>query len=158
MSNAPPVGVKGTLLLCDFAQAAEGKLYILGGGWSKAVSWGQPVNMSLAVKLDIPWHLANTKLPFEIALVTEDGEQVVNPAVGQPIRGDGQMEVGRPPGLTPGTALDATMAIPMFGLQLGHGTYRWELKVLGDLVQTATFEVVPPPPGFVIPATAPPRT
>jgi len=156
VSDAPPVGVKGTLLLCDFAQAVGGKLYILGGGWSKAISWGQPVNMTLAVKLDIPWHLANTKLPFEIALLTEDGTAVTNPAIEQPVRGDGQMEVGRPPGLTPGTALDATMAIPMFGLQLPHGTYRWEFKVSGHLVQTVVFEVVPPPPGFVIPPVAPP--
>jgi hypothetical protein len=156
VSDAPPVGVKGTLLLCDFAQAVGGKLYILGGGWSKAVSWGQPVNMTLAIKLDIPWHQANTKLPFEIALQTEDGTPVTNPVVGQPIRGDGQIEVGRPPGLTPGTALDATMAIPMFGLQLAHGTYRWELKVAGQLVQTVTFEVVAPPPGFVIPPISPP--
>jgi hypothetical protein len=156
VSDAPPVGVKGTLLLCDFAQAVGGKLYILGGGWSKAISWGQPVSMTLAIKLDIPWHLANTKLPFEIALLTEDGTPVTNPAVGQPVRGDGQMEVGRPPGLTPGTGLDATMAIPMFGLQLAHGTYRWELKVSGHLVQTVVFEVIPPPPGFVIPPVAPP--
>jgi hypothetical protein len=156
VSDAPPVGVKGTLLLCDFAQAVGGKLYILGGGWSKAVSWGQPVNMTLAIKLDIPWHLANTKLAFEIALLTEDGKQVVNPSVGQPIRGEGQIEIGRPAGLTPGTALDATMAAPMFGLQLPHGSYRWELKVSEQLVQTVSFEVVPPPPGFVIPPMPPP--
>lgn len=154
MSLAPESGLKGTLMLCDFAQAIGGKLYILGGGWSKAISWGQPVNMCLAVKLDIPWHQANTKLTFALVLVTEDAQPVRNPA-GQPIRGDGQFEVGRPPGLTPGTPLDATMAIPMFGLPLAHGSYRFELTVGGELVQTVSFEVIPPPPGFVVPVPPP---
>ncbi len=144
-----------TLLLCDFAQEVGGKLYILGGGFSKAYSWGQPVNMFLAIKLNIPWHMANQKLKFSLALVTEDDEPVLGLG-GPPIRADGELEAGRPPGLTPGSMLDAGMVVPMFGLQLKHGAYRWEMKLDGELIQTVVFEVLPPPPGFVIPQAAQP--
>jgi hypothetical protein len=141
-------------MLCDFAQEVGGKLYVLGGGFSRCYSWGQPVNMCLAIKLELPWHSANTKIKFAVSLVTEDGKPVPNP-MGVPIAAEGQLEAGRPPGLAPGTALDAALAIPMFGLQLSHGGYRWELSVDDELIQWAPFQVVPPPPGFPIPQRAP---
>lgn len=111
----------------------------------------------LAIKLEFPWHLANQKLKIALALMTQDDEPVLGKG-GPPIRADGEIEVGRPPGVTPGSSLDTAMVIPMFGLQLKHGTYRWELKVDSDLIQTVTFEVIPPPPGFVIPQQVPPPT
>jgi len=150
--SVPPNEVKAVLLLCDFAQEVGGKLYILGGGISKSISWGQPVSMSLAIKLSVPWTLANRKLKFQLGLVTEDGHPVHVPGGGPQIGANGQFEVGRPLGLTPGSPLDGSLAVPMFGMQLTHGTYRWELKIDDALVQTATFEVIPPPPGFVIPS------
>lgn len=142
-------------MLCDFAQEVGGKLYILGGGFSRVYSWGQPVNMFLAIKLYLPWHMANQKLKFSLALVTEDDEPVLA-LNGPPIRADGEIEAGRPPGLTPGSTLDTSMVLPMFGLGLKHGAYRWEMKVDGELVQAVAFEVLPPPPGFVIPQAAQP--
>ncbi len=144
-------------MICDFAQEVGGKLYIVGGGFSRAYSWGQPVNMVLAIKLNLPWHMANQKVKFSLALMTEDDQPVLGPS-GPPIRADGELEAGRPPGMTPGSTLDAALAVPMFGLQLKNGGYRWEMRVDGELIQTAFFEVVPPPPGFVIPQLVPPPT
>jgi hypothetical protein len=154
VSSDPAEGFKGTLLLCDFAQEVGGKLYILGGGFSKSISWGQPVNMALAIKLVLPWHSANHKLKFEVALLTEDGNPVLNDA-GQPMMVGANIETGRPPGLTPGSSLDAALALPMFGLQLAHGTYRWELKLEGQTLDSASFEVIAPPPGFLVPSPQP---
>ena len=37
-----------TLLLCDFAEAVNGKLYVMGGGWNVLFAPGQPVTMSVA--------------------------------------------------------------------------------------------------------------
>jgi hypothetical protein len=113
--------------------------------------------MMLAIKLEVPWHLANQKLKFALALVTEDDQPVLQSG-GPPIRADGEFEVGRPSGLTPGSSLDAALVVPAFGLQLKHGAYRWEMKIDGDLIQTISFQVVPPPPGFVIPQAVPPPT
>lgn len=73
MSSEPALRFKGTLLLCDFAQEVGGKLYILGGGFSKSISWGQPLNMTLAIKFVLPWHAANTQLKLSVSLVTADG-------------------------------------------------------------------------------------
>jgi len=42
------------MLLCDSAQVADGKLYILGGGWS--VTGPQPVPSAVAIKLEVDWH------------------------------------------------------------------------------------------------------
>ena len=135
--------VEGQILLCDAAQEVGGKLYVLGGGWSRVVSPG-PFNMALAVKLGIPWHLANTRLKVMIALLDQDGGAVHNEKQ-LPIRVEVQVEVGRPPGLSAGTTLDWAMAISVPGLSVAFGGYRWELTIDGELVTAATFEVLAPP-------------
>lgn len=121
-----------------------GKLYILGGGWSRVMSPGTPFNMALAVKLGIPWHLANTRLRVLIALLDQDGGAVLNDQQ-QPIRVEVQVEVGRPPGLSAGTTLDWALAISVPGLAVGFGGFRWELTVDEQPVTAAAFEVVPSP-------------
>ena len=135
------------MLLCDFAQEVGGKLYIIGGGWSKLFDVGTPMNMALAIKFWVPWNSANRPIDLLIELRSDDGEPVLN-ETGQPIKVIGQFEVGRPPGLRPGTALDSAVAIPVLGLRLKKGGYRWELSIGGDLLHTYAFEVVTPPSGF----------
>ena len=49
--------MKVTMLLCDSAQVADGKLYILGGGWSFVGP--DPAPMALAIKVDVPWTEGN---------------------------------------------------------------------------------------------------
>ena len=48
-----------TLLLCDFAEAVNGKLYVMGGGWNILFAPGQPVTMSVAAVLAVPWDRTN---------------------------------------------------------------------------------------------------
>ena len=60
-----------TMLLADAAQEVNGKLYVLGGGWS--VTGPDVPPMALAVKLDVPWTEANQAHTFELVLV--DTEQ-----------------------------------------------------------------------------------
>ena len=48
--------MKVTILLADSAQAINGKLYILGGGWS--IADPGPVVMALAMKIEVPWDQA----------------------------------------------------------------------------------------------------
>lgn len=138
---------RSVMLLCDFAQEVGGKLYIVGGGWSKLFDIGQPMNMALAIKLWVPWNAANQPTQLAIELRTEDGEPALNDK-GEPIKVLGQFEVGRPPGLKPGSALDSAIAVPVFGLRLKAGGYRWELSIQDELISTYAFEVVASPPGF----------
>ena len=58
--------VKVTMLLCDAAQVSDGKLYILGGGWS--MTGPDPVPSAVALKIDVDWHEAETSHHWELFL------------------------------------------------------------------------------------------
>lgn len=131
--------IEATMLLCDSAQSIGGKLYILGGGWSILRMIEPRAGMALAVKLAIPWSRANERLPIEAVLITDQGEGVEQD--GQPVRAEGELEVGRPPGLRPGTPLDATFALNFQGLELAAGGYVWELRVMGAMAARIPFQV-----------------
>jgi hypothetical protein len=127
------------MLLCDFAEAVGGKLYIMGGGWSRILVPNSPTNMALAVKVEVPWDQANTQLNIEAVLVTEDGEPGL--VGGKQIKAEGQAEVGRPPGIKRGSPIDLVFALNFGQIGLGPGGYRWELYVNQTLEAAASFHV-----------------
>ena len=115
-----------TMLLADAAQIAEGKLYILGGGWS--VVGPQATPMAIAIKVEVPWTEANAQHRLKLSLVDEDERPVMKiteEGPQQPYQVTGSFEVGRPPGLPPGTPLDIPFAINMGPLSLPPGRYTW---------------------------------
>lgn len=121
-----------TLILCDSCEAADGKLFMLGGGWS--ITGPGPITMGLAIKIDVPWDQANEKHQLKIALVSADGEpvQVEGPFGQQPVEIVGEFEVGRPAGLRPGTPIDYVLAINMGALQVPpDGRYEWRMSIDG---------------------------
>src|SRR5450759_171351 len=92
------------MLLCDHAEAINGKLYIMGGGWS--VCPPGPRNMTLAVKILVPWDEANEEHRFRVSLMDDAGNIV---ELGEPPKAvvhEGQLVVGRPPRIKKGTPLD----------------------------------------------------
>ena len=113
--------MKVTLLLADAAQAVDGKLYILGGGWS-LIGPG-PVPMALALKIEVPWTEANHQHLLRIALLDEDDRPVIvpTPTGDQPFELRAPFEVGRPAGLALGTPLDVTLALNMAPIPLQAG-------------------------------------
>ncbi len=117
------------MLLCDAAQTAEGKLYILGAGWSQFPA-NHPTDMSLALKLSIPWGLANERVQMQASLVDAD-ESVVDFGAG-PVVLASEFEVGRPPGMKRGTPLDVAMALNFPGIRLMPGAYAWKLEIDGE--------------------------
>lgn len=58
------------LMLADAAQVADGKLYILGGGWSW-LSSGMP--FAVCGKIEIPWDVRGTSHTLRLELVDSDG-------------------------------------------------------------------------------------
>ena len=126
-------------MLCDYADEVGGKLYIMGGGWSQAGA-NAPLNMALAVRLLIPWDQTNTPHTMRTELVTEDGIPVEKD--GKPVVVEGHVEVGRPPGIAPGTALDAPLALKVNGLVLEPGGYRWDFKINGETIANASFRTI----------------
>lgn len=117
------------MLLCDAAQEVGGKLYILGGGWS--IKGPEPTPMALAIKIDVPWNDANERHRFVLQLESGDGGPVAFPGPQglQPVRIEGEFEVGRPPGTPAGSDIDAALAINVGPLPLGPGLYSWQLSI-----------------------------
>lgn len=129
------------MLLCDYAEELGGKLYVMGGGWSRNYTPNVPSNMSLAVKLTVPWNEANRPYELNVRLVDENHDPVRDPA-GNEVAIMGKVEVGRPPGLRPGSNLDAAMALRFDGLILSPGTYVWELLVNRNVLESTPFDVI----------------
>jgi hypothetical protein len=129
-----------TLLLCDHAEAVGGKLYINGGGWNVLLRPGVPVNVSLAILIEVPWDEADTQHRLRAYLLTEDGEAVSGPH-GDALEVEGDFEVGRPPGLKPGSTLNTPLAINFNALTLDSGGYEWRLEVDDALVARKPFRV-----------------
>lgn len=129
MNAADGTSVRVTMLLADAAQEVNGKLYILGGGWS--VTGPDLPPMSLAIKLDVPWSEANVNHEFELALVDTDGRAVSGGEGGPDVRVQGNFEVGRPVGLTPGSDIDFAFAVNVPPFPLAPGRYAWRLSIDG---------------------------
>lgn len=131
--------MQATLLLCDYAEVVGGKLYIMGGGWTHATA-SSPLQIALALHLLIPWDQTNVAHHMEAHLLTEDGHPVeMN---GEPVKIDGHVEVGRPPGTKPGMPMAAPLALRVGGLVLEPGLYKWDVKVNGETVAAASFEAM----------------
>jgi hypothetical protein len=140
--------VRAIILLADAAQVQDGKLYILGGGWSQIGP--DPTPMAIALRFEVPWAQANERHHWELSLVDADGKAVLlpTPEGDQPIVLAGDLEVGRPAGLTPGIDLDAAIAINIAPLPLPPGgRYRWQLSIGGETREEwqASFNMRPLP-------------
>jgi hypothetical protein len=129
-SSGPADDWRVTVLLCDAAQVSEGKLYVLGGGWTLC---GPGVfHHALAVKLEVPWNAANMPHVLEAVLVDDDGRPVRVGTPSSEARVQGNFEVGRPPGLPPGTPLDFPLAVNMGPMELPPGAgYAWIISIDG---------------------------
>ena len=136
------------MLLCDSAQVADGKLYILGGGWS--MTGPDPMPSAVAVKIDVDWHEASSSHHWELFLEDADGRPVtVETSEGtQPLEVRGEFSVNRPDSLPPGSPVDVALAINMGPLPLlPKSRYTWRFVVDGesDDTWTAAFTTRPVP-------------
>jgi hypothetical protein len=132
-----------TLLLCDFAEAVNGKLYVMGGGWNVLYAPGQPVTMSVAAVLAVQWDETNRPHELALELLTHDGEPVEIKE--QTVAVTGEFELGRPPGIKPGSSLNAPFVWTFNGLTLDEGGYEWKLSIGGTPMASRPFTVAKPP-------------
>lgn len=123
-----------TMLLADSAQAVGGKLYILGGGWN--IIGPAPSPFAIVLLIDVDWNEANQQHALRLELLDEDGQavQIPGPTGGdQPCVINSNFEVGRPPGVRPGTSLSVPIAINMGPIPLQPDSrFVWRCNVNGN--------------------------
>jgi hypothetical protein len=124
------------MLLADYAQVADGKLTVVGGGWS--LTGPEPAPFGIAILVHVPWDQANRRHLLRLELLDADGQPVLVPSDADeeptPIVffDDIEFEVGRPAGLKPGTPLELPLAINSGPLPLEPGKrYEWLLSIDG---------------------------
>jgi hypothetical protein len=126
--------MKVTMMLADHAEVAEGKLFINGGGWT--LTGPGPVPFAIALYIEVPWDQTNTKHTFRLELLDADGRPVTaeTPAGTQSIFAEGDFEVGRPPGMKPGTPVAFPAAINFASPPAiaPGGRYVWQLTIDGE--------------------------
>ena len=121
------------MLLCDAAQVADGKLFILGGGWS--VTGPDPAPSAIAIKVEVDWHEAGQAHHWELFLADADGREVgiETPEGTQMVEIRGDFQVGQPEGVPPGSPIDLPLAINLGPLPLAAGgRYTWRLTIDGE--------------------------
>lgn len=85
------------IIIADSAEVVNGKLYLLGGGWDRlVVNQAFPFQqvISIAVSFTVGWDETNISQPMEIRIEDMEGKQLA--------RVNGNIEAGRPRGITPG--------------------------------------------------------
>ena len=82
------------LLLADRAEAVNGKLYMVGGGWDRMGLTGipGPANFDVAVGILVGYNETNSPHSIELLLEDEDNKPVLGPIAAQ-------FEMGRPAGM-----------------------------------------------------------
>jgi hypothetical protein len=121
------------MLLCDSAQVAEQKLYVLGGGIS--IIGPDPVFTALAIKIEVPWNQTDVSHHWVLFLEDADGRPVmVDTTDGKaPLELRGEFVAPRPDIVPEGTPADAAMAFGFGPFPLEPGNrYIWRLSIDGE--------------------------
>lgn len=105
------------LILADRAEAINGKLYMMGGGWDGVgvANIDEPIAFSIALAVMVPWHATNQDHMLTLSLQDVDGKELVQLQVG--------FRTGRPPNLEEGADQRIMFALPLALKFPGVGTY-----------------------------------
>jgi hypothetical protein len=125
------------LLLADRAEATNGKLYVMGGGWDRLAppAPGVPVPLSFAVSILVPWNATNRDYTLSVFVEDTDGERL-------DFKADATLNTGRPPNAIQGQPLRVMIAIPMVLLPFPKkGRYEAKAAINGEEMASATFTV-----------------
>lgn len=76
-------------MLADYAEATNGKLYVMGGGWDTlwVVKRDEPARAAIGALLRVPWERTNEKIQVRVVLERTDGTFAGFEAKGQVVAG-----------------------------------------------------------------------
>jgi hypothetical protein len=85
------------LILTDYAESLNGKLYTLGAGWNvlRFPELPQEWRFTIGLGIDVAWDETNRRQALEVVIQDPDGTEL-----GEDL--SMELEAGRPPGLPPG--------------------------------------------------------
>lgn len=132
--------MKLTLLLADWAEVLNGKLYVMGGGWT--VTGPAPAPSALAAIVEVDWDETNTEHTARFTLVDGDSQPVTvpTPTGHEPLFVETKFNVGRPPQSKPGTSFNVPIAINIGPVPIQPGKIHvWRCHLNGVLHGSATF-------------------
>ncbi len=122
------------LILADGAKVAEGKLYMLGGGWTKITPPILPSKhlTHLAIGIKAAWDETDERHIFVLRLEAPSGQ--VREIAG------GEFQMGRPADVPEGSEQTLLLAMPLI-MQLGEqpGRYVVTLSVDGEELGSTYF-------------------
>jgi hypothetical protein len=128
------------LLVADRAEALNGKLYLLGGGWDRITlpQFPAPANFDVALGVLVAYTETNERHEFHLTLEDDDNQVVLGPI-------SGQVELGRPAGLKPAQAQRFMVAVRGPFPIPSAGCYHWVLSPDGRRAGRTTFWADPMP-------------
>jgi Family of unknown function (DUF6941) len=129
------------LLLADFVQAVDGKLYMLGGGWNvlNVATFPASHTVGIGVAIDISWNETNERHHADLLVEDADGTAFESPRVGI------DFETGRPPGHPVGTDQRLVFAVNGPIEIAAPGSYSIVLRVSETELGRTRFQVVAKP-------------
>lgn len=127
------------MITADGAQAVNGKLYILGGGFDHINITTTPLvhRFDLAMLIDVPWTATNEPHQLVVELVDAD-----NNALGY--RAEATLETGRPPGMRRGTSFTVPITLPVLAEFPEPGRYALRGSINGQERNRVAIEVLAP--------------
>jgi hypothetical protein len=127
--------MEAVLVLCDWAEVVNQKIYAQGMGWSQIVA-DQPTVFAIAALIQVPYDQTNRRHHVLISLMTEDGAAYPTEQ-GASVEFD--FEVGRPPGLQHGQNQPLPFAAKLNGIAFAQGGYRWEVVIDNEPATSTSF-------------------
>lgn len=129
-----------TMILADHVQSAEGKLNVIGGGWTFTEGGVNAVPFGIGMIVEVPWDMTNHPHTMTLSLEDEDGAPIVLPD-GNKVSVSIQFEVGRPPGHPKGVPLIEPFSLNSGPLPLEPGRrYVWRCRFEDEVLAARAFQ------------------
>lgn len=136
------------LILADRAEAVNGKLYMMGGGWDRlyVVDFGTPQSISVAMGILVPWNATNVNHSLAIRVQTADANELVGLGL--------NFNTGRPPTLGQAESQRIVLAFQLAIRLPGPGTYEIRALINDSESKKAVFyaNLLPTPTAAVPPS------
>lgn len=134
--------MRATIVLADWAEAINGKLYIQGGAWNRHSLSVGPLSCAVAVRIIFPSQEATARHDVTVRLVdAADNTVEVEPA--RPVVFQSVVELGPQATLAPGEELVSLLTVRFLALPLQPGKYQFVLEVDGNRTEGGEkFDVV----------------